>query len=382
MEKINLFIDGHVLDETNQGTSTFIRGLYLALAKKYPAVTVCIGICSRETVLKEVELFKYCKPVYYKAKNKYFRLLIDVPIIIRKYNIDYAHFQYFTPLVKNCKWIVTIHDLLFNDFPKEFPFFYKVIRNILFYISLFRSDIKTTVSEYSKKTIIRDFKIKESLINVIPNAVDPYFFINHQDKAMLKVVIKKYDLKNYILFVSRIEPRKNHIILARAFYDLQLDKKGYQLVFVGRKSIHVSELESFINSIPEDRRVCLRRLESIPNNELQYLYKGARLFIYPSKGEGFGIPPLEAAVTGIPTLCSNATAMKDYSFFDDCFFNPNDIEELKQKITDNLNRNDEVNIRRKKEIILNKYNWTKSATELMRLIEIESERSINENSNS
>jgi glycosyltransferase involved in cell wall biosynthesis len=75
------------------------------------------------------------------------------------------------------------------------------------------------------------------------------------------------------------------------------------------------------NLNPEQRKL-FYWIEQVEQADLNNFYLASRLFVYPSKAEGFGIPPLEAAGFHCPVLCSNATAMKDFDFFEPHIFNP------------------------------------------------------------
>lgn len=104
-----------------------------------------------------------------------------------------------------------------------------------------RADLLLTVSEYSRKEIKRHFKITEDRIYVTSNCVS---IVN--DKVGLTDVKAKYGLDRYILTVSRIEPRKNHQMLLKAFLELQLYKLGYKLVIVGAMDLKIKYLTHYI----------------------------------------------------------------------------------------------------------------------------------------
>ena len=375
MKKVRLFIDGHVFDGPHQGSATFLRGIYGSLIRSGSPFEIYIGAYSEYLLEKEPWIGAKVKFVKYRSTNRYVRLGIEIPAIIRKYKIDYAHFQYFCPLIKNCKWIVTIHDLLFNDFPEEFPFSYRLLRNLLFRHAARLAEIKTTVSEYSRKAIKRDFGIPMDQIHVLPNGVDSSLFETYSRADAVKKINSAFDVSRYLLYVSRVEPRKNHVALARAFFELELDKQGCQLVFVGRKTLQVPELDQYISELPSDRRSSLRIFDSVDQSDLINFYRAADLFVYPSKAEGFGIPPLEAVAMNIPTLCSNSTAMADFDFFGEGLFAPDDQDELKKKIL-NIFNNDVNNeqLAKARQVVYDRYSWDIGAQRLTSLILIDSSR--------
>ncbi|MEC4747765.1 glycosyltransferase family 1 protein [Methylomicrobium sp. Wu6] len=369
MTHIRLFVDGHVFDGPHQGTTTFLRGIYGSMIRQGSPFEIMIGAQSDDLLEKEPWLGSEVKLIKYRTENRYARLGFEIPSIIRKYQIDYAHFQYFCPPIKNCRWIVTIHDLLFNDFPEEFPLSYRLLRNVLFRHAASLAEIKTTVSDYSRLTIQRDFGIPADQIHVLPNGVDSSLFEPYSREDAKQQIRAAYGVDRYVLYVSRLEPRKNHEALARAFFELELDRKGYQLVFVGRQTLPVPELDRFIADLPSDRRLAFRHFDSVGQSDLVNFYCAADLFVYPSKAEGFGIPPLEAVAMNIPTLCSNATAMADFDFLGDGLFAPDDQDELKKKILNIVNGGvDHAQLADARQAVRNRYSWDIGAQRLTSLI--------------
>jgi glycosyltransferase involved in cell wall biosynthesis len=141
------------------------------------------------------------------------------------------------------------------------------------------------------------------------------------------------------------------------------------LVFVGQQTLPMPELDRFIAGLPVDRRSALRHFDSVGQTELVNFYRAADLFVYPSKAEGFGIPPLEAVAMNVPTLCSNATAMADFQFLGDGLFAPNDREELKRKILHIVESGvDLAQLDAARQSVRNRYSWDISAERLSSLI--------------
>ena len=174
-----IFVDAHVFDGEFQGTLTYIRELYLQVLANNPNVIIYFGANKIENVKKVFGAYENVKYIEYSSTSSLKRIFVEIPKIIEELNCTHAHFQYIIPLKKNkhCKYIVTIHDILFNDFPKEFSLLYRLQRNTLFYLSAKRSDSLLTVSNYSKQKISEQYKIELDKIIVTPNAVSEDFFL-------------------------------------------------------------------------------------------------------------------------------------------------------------------------------------------------------------
>ena len=98
-------------------------------------------------------------------------------------------------------------------------------------------------------------------------------------------------------------------------------------------------------------------MNQVSYSELKYWYKAASLFVYPALAEGFGIPPIEAAAAGIPCVCSNRTAMSDFTFFGNHLIDPQDDKLLKGEILQCLSQIDNSEIKSIQHQIYHRYNW-------------------------
>jgi glycosyltransferase involved in cell wall biosynthesis len=331
--KIKLFVEAHCFDKEHQGTRAFIKRLYTELSTAFPEeLELYLGAKNIENLQQEFKDIPGCKFIRYRSSTTLYRLLIEIPFLIRKHKINIAHFQYIAPFVKNCKFIVTTHDVLFKDFKSEFSFLYRLTRDLLFGHSLVNADIVTTVSEYSKRSIQNHFRLKAKSIYLTPNTVSDDFFKPYDKTLSRNYVKERFGLTKFILYVSRFEPRKNHFLLLSAYLDLKLHEKGYSLALLGHSSMPTPRFDDLLKSIPKEIRKLIFISESVNDQDLFHFYRGAELFVYPSKAEGFGLPPIEAGALKIPVICSNATAMNDFTFFGDYHTDPENQKLFTEKI--------------------------------------------------
>lgn len=354
---MKLLVDCHVFDGKFQGTRTYLEGLYRCMTqyKDIDFYFAARDIDNLKSIFGEGENINY---VRLQHGGSILRLSMDFPKIIKENNIDYAHFQYVVPFKKKCKFIDTVHDVLFMDFPQYFSKEYRIKNEILFRYSACHSDIILTVSDYSRKRVSKWFGIPSDNIKITENAVLPY----NTDMA-LPDVNKKYGIGKYILTVGRIEPRKNYLLLLQSFVEQKLYEKECSLVMIGTPDLKYNEFTSYLNGLTPEIKHYIKIL-SVSFPELVSFYKHASLFVFPSLAEGFGIPPLEAITYGCPVLCSNTTAMKEFNFPKNMTFNPTDKEELKTKMQKMLQTPEYI----KKDILENRFNWQHSASVLYRAI--------------
>jgi len=365
---VKLFVDAHVFDGPFQGTRTFIKGIYSVLAHN-DKVKLFLGAYDIDSLEKNftdgnISFIKY------KSSSALFRLGYDIPSIIRRYEIEYAHFQYICPVIKNCRFIVTTHDVIFNEYPAEFSKEYRLKKNLLYKMSAKKAEILTTVSNYSKESIEKYLGIEPQKINVIPDAIDEIFFQPYDAGHAQDHVAGKYGIKRFILYVSRFEPRKNHHFLLRIYLDLRLYEQGYHLVLLGNKTIAIPEFDDILDQLPPGIKKFIFISDEIDDSDLLFFYRAATLFIYLSKAEGFGIPPLEAASLKIPVICSNGAALAEFDFFGEYHVDPCNYEKVREKLLQIVNHPpDPGTLEKISSIVKNKYAWDASAEKLLSLIE-------------
>jgi glycosyltransferase involved in cell wall biosynthesis len=354
MKSLKIFIDCHVFDGSFQGTTTYLKGIYLEMIKN-KQIEFFFAANNLEIIIKIFGTQENVHYLKYNSHNKFYRLLIDIPRLIKQNKIDFAHFQYIVPPFKYCKYINTIHDVLFLDFPEYFPLSYRIKNKLLFKWSAKKSDIVFTVSEFSKKQIQKHFNIENIIIT--PNAVDLEYYKQYDKADIKKQVKEKYNLEKYWIYISRWEPRKNHHTLLEVFVQNKF-YNDFSLLFIGDKSIDNNKYNSYYASLSNEIKAKIITLNKVDFQELLLLLRGADLSIYPSFAEGFGIPPLESVAAKIPSTCSNTTSMGNFTFMSKNQFNPAD----KQNMTEIINKtiSEEFDIS-KIEILKTNYDWALSA---------------------
>ena len=362
-EQLKVFIDGYLLNKEPQGTTTYIKELYKEVAIMNPEIQFFIGCFEDKSIKKEFTGIENLSFIHYKNKSRVFRMIYEIPKLIKVQNIDFAHFQYVIPLIKNkkCKYITTIHDILFNEFPSYFSVTYRLKRNFLFRQRAKNSDYLLTVSNYSKQAIKTKYKLHDKKIYITPNGVNKIFFKSYDKKKSKEIIKEKYGFVDFVLYVSRVEPRKNQELLLRSYLETELDKTFTHLVFIGANSINNKDFQKLLYNLDINKKKKIHYFEKIPPKDLMIFYQAAKLFIYPSKAEGFGIPPLEAGALKIPVLCSKSTAMKSYDFFKPYFCDPNDESVFIKKFKEFIGHYSSIDLENIQKEIKKQYSWSKSA---------------------
>ncbi len=318
-------VDCHVLSGKFQGSRTYMSSLYKALLEMRPHHDfVFFGHWEGEKFFGEAHLH-----ADYPSESRWKRLIYQTAPLARRYRLDALHCNYISPLMLPTSSILTVHDLLFETHPQFFDRL-DMIRNRLLIRHSARSARQIhTVSEFSRQALIEIYRIPGERIFVVPDGVDLERFSPQRKDAAADTIFEKYRIRDYILSVGRLEPRKNHVNLLRAYAHLKSEQGEVgPLVIVGQKDFGYMELFETISKL--DLQQDVRILESVDDENLPDMYRAARLFVYPSYAEGFGIPPLEAMASGIPVVASHAPAIREVTGNACLHVEPASVEDIAQ----------------------------------------------------
>jgi glycosyltransferase involved in cell wall biosynthesis len=246
---------------------------------------------------------------------------------VSRLKLDLLHSPDFIPPFKrNCKSVITVHDLAFLLYPhfltKESARYYGQIDQ-----AWRKTDHIIAVSEATKQDSIKMLGVPEKKITVIHEAANPIYQPMLKDVAWQRV-LKKYKLdKDFILFVSTIEPRKNLPTLLQAYRELRDKyKRDELLVLAGSRGWLWEEVYETVARLNLEEYVAF--LGRVPSADLLFLYNAARSLVHPSFYEGFGLTPLEAMNCGTPVIVSNTAALPEVVGDAGLMINPHDVEGL------------------------------------------------------
>jgi len=284
---------------------------------------------------------------------------IDLPLHLKRLgNPLLLNLVNTAPLLYKNK-IVTIHDLSWMHFPnsvsKKFYIYYKFLIPRIAKNSLHIF----TVSYFSKKDIMKNLKIESNKISVIYNAISDKF---------QNLDVNKEDI---ILSVATLQPYKNLESLIKAFVKLKEDKRikeNYKLVLVGGLNSKVFRKTNLFNIAKNRKDIVFTGYVS--DSELVKFYNKAKLFVFSSKFEGFGIPPLEAMACGTPVVVSNVASLPEVCGDAAYYVNPYDVNDIARGIETVL-KNEKLQKKLIKKGLerVKLFGWEKSAKKLIEVIE-------------
>ena len=347
----------HTVDGTYQGVRTHVLEIFSRVIPLCPNIHFYLFLENPTTLTEFSNNFNLpnVTTIRIPVSNPFLRLLWFFPKIQRKYSLDYFHSQYIFPFPLFSKGLVTIHDILFETHPQYFSIFFKIRSKILIKHAARKSEHIFTVSNYSRDAIIKNYNINSEKVTVIYNAASKIFSnIKNNDNLTGRFSLKP---KNYLLTVGRNDIRKNYHSLIEAYSIIQ--NKVPPLVIIESSSKRFSLIKTIRKYNLQEK---IKVISNVNNKMLSEIYINATLFIYPSHAEGFGIPIIEAMASGLGTIISETTSLKELGDGAAFFINPSKPNELAKAILTMFTDNE---LREKYEILsltrASEFTWDKSA---------------------
>ncbi|MPZ14453.1 MAG: glycosyltransferase [Chloroflexi bacterium] len=263
----------------------------------------------------------------------------------QKENINLLHFPYFAaPLILPAPTVVTVHDVIPLVMPEYRARARSRMYSSLVSMTVGRADAIITVSEYSKRDIIRTLRIPEERIHVIGNAVDASYR-PITDARVIDAVRERYGIgPKYILYFGGFDLRKNVSRVLEAYARLPATTRAeYQLVIAGR--LHLLGHRLYPDPRPRIRELGLDDsvvvTGQIREQDKAPLYSAATVYLFPSLYEGFGLEVLEAMACGAAVITSNLSALPEVAGDAARYVDPYNVADTSQAIEELLEDADE-----------------------------------------
>ncbi len=225
------------------------------------------------------------------------------------------------------KSVVTLHDAIFMRYPKLYPASYRYVFTAKNKYACKVADKIICISEQSKRDAITYFGADENKIEVVYQGCNDIFrhAVSDEQKQHVR---QKYNLPpTFLLSVGAIEERKNTKQIVEA---LHRTKNEIPLLIVGNPTEYEKELRDLIAQHSMLRQVYI--LNNVETEDLPALYAMAKVFVYPSIFEGFGIPILEALTVGTPVITSSGSCFEETAGPHSLYADPKDADDLGEAI--------------------------------------------------
>ncbi|HVT00637.1 MAG TPA: glycosyltransferase family 1 protein [Patescibacteria group bacterium] len=260
---------------------------------------------------------------------------INLPKILNSQDLDLMHFPYFSvPIFYYKPFVVTVHDLIVNTFntgrASTLPLPLYIGKRFGYHTVMANSIYR------SKKIIVPSLSVKKDIQKSYLNVSDKKIVVTYEGGFLeVEPKTKAKDLINgeYLLRIGNFYPHKNVEALIQAFRDFVYDSyenKDAKLVLVGGRDHFFKRIEKLINDKLLNNNIVF--VESPTDDDLVWLYKNAKATIIPSLMEGFSLTAVEALSCGCPVVASDIPVHREVCESAAIYFNPNNIDDMKQKI--------------------------------------------------
>jgi glycosyltransferase involved in cell wall biosynthesis len=241
------------------------------------------------------------------ASSRPARILYEqtiLPLLAARHGLDALLSAGMTgPFFSTVPTFTMIYDLQHVNQPQNFGKRYLIFLKSIIYMSAKRSDAVLTLSEKSKRDILKHYNISPERVDVTYLASDRTVFRRRGDEEVASVR-NKYNLPpSFALYIASSLPHKNYERLLQAFKIVKGRHKDLKLVLIGARDYGHDIIKKKIEELGLKGEIVF--LGWLPFEDIPVIYSAADLFVFPSLHEGFGIPVLEAMASGVPVVCSN-----------------------------------------------------------------------------
>ncbi|QLG48918.1 glycosyltransferase family 4 protein [Natrinema halophilum] len=254
---------------------------------------------------------------------------IFLPRAVNKFDPDIYHTSYFRlPADINAPSVVTVYDMIHERFADELG--NAEATSAMKQASVERADHVIAISKCTKDDLVKYFDIAPEKVSVIHLAADPVF--EPVDDSTVSRLRAEYDLpEQFLLYVGRRGGYKNFDTLLEAYADWEYAEDVSLVCVGGGEKWSNAEAETIRQANLEEST---QLITWVDDNELRSFYTAATAFVYPSRYEGFGIPPLEAMQCETPVVASNVSAIPEVVGEAGTYVDPDDPADIRRALSE------------------------------------------------
>jgi glycosyltransferase involved in cell wall biosynthesis len=302
-------IDAHALGSKSAGNESYYVQLLRALAAQQSNGDRYVIYFTHSGAEKQIpQCEQFCIKRIWPA-NPFLRIPFAFPVECRRERLDVFHAQYILPPFCNSRSVTTIADILFESHPEFYSPVERTTFGLLFPWSARRSDYIITVSQFSKQEIVNRYRVDPERVTVVYEAPREEFRPMDIHRCR-ETLAREYNVQgSFILYVGRINARKNLERLVEALSVLSGKGFAHELVIVGKQDWMADRVLQRVRDLSLESKI--RFVGYVPADYLPIFYNAADLFVYPSICEGFGIPLVEAMACGVPIVTSFGSSLEE-----------------------------------------------------------------------
>jgi len=320
---------------TEFGAGTYIRNIVRALSRlDHDSKYFLIGSPAKVQEIGQLSPNFHCVPL--QGPERSFKGYTQFRAILKRIDCDLLHVPnlFAVPRGLPCPYVMTVHDLLQHmSRARQKSGFWRSLHFQLTRRVLHGASRIFAVSNFTRTEVERIFDIPADKIEVVHNAIDERFLHGHASNADRDLIAQRYQVTYpFLLYAGSIGAHKNVVRTIEAFSALkgQLERDGeypdLKLIIIGDDLSGNPDLRRTVvrSGVQND----VRFLGFVPIEVLRIFYDEAKIFVFPSLYEGFGLPPLEAMAHGTPVVTSNVSSLPEVVGNAAVLVNPENVFEI------------------------------------------------------
>jgi glycosyltransferase involved in cell wall biosynthesis len=308
MTQLRIGIDVHSIGSQKGGNETYYRELVGELAKARCDHGFFLYYTHPVTAQQIAANDRFVLTRLFPA-HPLLRIPFTIPRRARLDKVDVFHAQFIVPPLLKCKTVASIFDVAYEHVPQFFHPAQRAWLKMLVPSSARRADHVITLSEHSKRDIVRAYGIAEDKITVTHLGAGPDFFPRNKEKAQERLA-QRYGIRgDFVLYLGRLQARKNLARLVEAYARVRKAGLRQKLVIAGKQDTLFEPIRSRIKELKLDEDILLPGY--VHAEDVPVFYSAAEVFVYPSLYEGFGLPVIEAMSCGVPVITSRGSSLEE-----------------------------------------------------------------------
>jgi glycosyltransferase involved in cell wall biosynthesis len=268
-----------------------------------------------------------------KPASRWLSIAFTLPALLKRDGIDLLHCTYAPPPFPNRPFVFTMHCVSNFRHPEFYPSIIRWRLNSLQRIGLRRAKWILCVSDFVKSYLREELNVDENRMTTVYNGVGREF-APAAPEICRGILRERLSIDYpYVLYVGKLQARKNLVRVIRAYAQYRRETKSEARLVLAGKRVQTSEgIDETIRELSLENDVVqigyVPQPSTDPCSALPYLYSGARMFVFPSLYEGFGIPVVEAMASGTPVITSSTTSLPEVAGNAAEMVDPNSTEEI------------------------------------------------------
>ena len=308
------------------GPETYELGLVRALVQTQPGHEYRI-FCFSDDAAQAFDLrernvtFTVLRP-----RQRALSTIVGLSMALRRERLDVLHATMYPPFFSPSPYVFTMHDVSPLSHPEFYPRQVRARLKFLMARGLRTARLIICPTEDSRQTTSRYFGINLDRMSVVHHGIDPRFRPVPRETARAAVA-ERYGVGSpYLLYVGKLQERKNIVRMLEALDRLRDDAREVTLVLCGRRFGDATFIDETIARLRLKDRVV--EIGYVPDTDVPLLYSGAETVLYPTLLEGFGFPVVEAMACGTPVITSNVSCLPEIAGDAAMLVNPESVDEI------------------------------------------------------